>query len=111
MKVQRRGAFLKWLTNRVLAVSNCGKLNRVARGDAGSEQLSISPLSLILAMGLAARAWGSAGVKFPAPPERGAVTAPPPAATAAPGETIGTDLNVALPAGDAARGNLLFHGK
>ncbi len=68
-------------------------------------------LGFILVISLALAGCGSARVKFAEPTEPGAPTATPLPPTPAPGETVGTDLNVVLPTGDAARGDLLFHGK
>lgn len=66
--------------------------------------------TLVLTLGLALAACGSARVKFSAPTEVGAPTVTP-APTGVPGEPVGTNLDTSLPAGDPARGDLLFHGK
>lgn len=63
----------------------------------------------LMAIGLTLAACGSARVKFSDPTEVGAPTATINAQAAA--EPVGTDLDVALPVGDAAQGDLLFHGK
>jgi cytochrome c2 len=69
-----------------------------------------SSLRLTLVLSLALAACGSARVKFSAPTEVGAPTATP-TVQVAPGDIVGTDLDVPLPVGDPAHGDLLFHGK
>ena len=67
---------------------------------------------IYLAVALAASACGSARVKFAAPTLAAGVTPAASAATPAGiSSPVGTDLDVALPAGDPARGDKLFHGK
>ena len=61
-------------------------------------------------VGLLGAACGSARVKFTNPTEVGAATATPRVQTVG-NEPVGTDLDIDLPVGDPARGDLLFHGK
>ena len=67
-------------------------------------------ICLGLMVGLLVAGCGSARVKFTNPTEVGAATAIPTLEIDG-GEPVGTDLDVALPAGDPAQGDLLFHGK
>jgi cytochrome c2 len=71
-------------------------------------RLFLQPILLVLTLS----ACGSAKVKF-AEPTSSVPTTPTVASAPAPvvSDPVGTDLNVELPEGDPARGDLLFHGK
>jgi cytochrome c2 len=64
----------------------------------------------LICLGVVIAACGSARVKFSDPTEVGAATATPVVEVDG-GAPVGTDLDVALPVGNPAQGDLLFHGK